>query len=546
MPQPESTSPLTDRDHDLLFGEDALEPGDAVVHIDHGLAAYDGTEEVDLGDETQILTRLLYRDGGKLLLPAEEGRDFWRYGTPASEVTLDRLNTDDWVRRRDEMIAELKDSVDAMVQEDEARRSVKATQITPPNKPMKAFGKRFGHRMTKDQRRATDQVLADLARKVPMNRLLIGDVGFGKTEVALRAAAATALAGHQVVVAAPTTVLARQHADSFRARAKAADIAVAELSRLTTDAEREAIIAGLASGAVQIVVGTHTLLDDALTWDSLALVIIDEEQKFGEDQKARLRDLAPGCHILSMTATPIPRSLAAAEVGLIDVSVIATPPEDRKPVETEIGPLDTDALRDAIAAEVARDGQCFVVCPRISDVEELDALLSGVDRDFSHVAAHGQMPDDALSDAMLRFMDGKVDVLLSTAIVESGLDNGRANVMVVWRADRFGLSQLHQLRGRIGRGPVQARMLLLSEVDPDDAEDEAARRLSAVARMAQVGAGFRIARRDRDIRGFGDLDGTAQSGQVSRLGIGLYRHVLRMHMDRRDPATPQASSSASQ
>ena len=540
------THALSDRDHDLLFGEDALEPGDAVVHFEHGLAAYDGEERVDLGDMEQSLTRLVYRNGGKLLLPATEGVDFWRYGTPADAVTLDRLKTDDWTRRRDEMIAELKDSVDAMMADDAARRSVKAIPVTPDAKALATFAKGFGHRLTADQRRATDHVLADLARDVPMDRLLVGDVGFGKTEVALRAAAATALAGHQVVVAAPTTVLARQHVTTFRARCADAGLAVAELSRLTSDTERTEIIAGLADRTVDIVIGTHSLLDDEVVFDSLALLVIDEEQKFGEEQKARLRNLSPGCHILSMTATPIPRSLAAAEVGLIDVSVVATAPKSRLPVETRIGMRDHDDLLRAVNTEVARDGQCYIVCPRISDVTELDDMLKAAKPDFTYIVAHGQMPDEEMADAMLRFMQGEVDVLLSTSIVESGLDIGRANTMVVWHADRFGLSQLHQLRGRIGRSKLPAHMLLMTDVDLDDPDAEAARRLRAFVEMSEVGAGFRIARRDRDIRGFGDLDGTAQSGQISRLGIGLYRHVLRMHMEGKRLNRDQASSSASQ
>ena len=525
------TRALSDRDHDLLFGEDALEPGDAVVHFEHGLAAYDGEERVDLGDAAQSLTRLVYRNGGKLLLPAQEGVDFWRYGTPADAVTLDRLKTDDWTRHRDDMIAELKDSVDAMLADDAARRSVKAIPVAADDKAMAAFAKGFGHRMTADQRRATDHVMQDLARDVPMNRLLVGDVGFGKTEIALRAAAATALAGHQVALAAPTTVLARQHVTTFRARCADAGVIVAELSRLTSDADRTEIVAGLADGSVHIVIGTHSLLDDGIAFDSLALVVIDEEQKFGEDQKARLRNLSPGCHILSMTATPIPRSLAAAEVGLIDVSVVATAPKSRQPVETRTGVCDHDDLLRAVNAEVAREGQCYIVCPRISDVTALDTALRTLDVGFSYIVAHGQMPDEEMADAMLRFMQGEVDVLLSTSIVESGLDNGRANTMVVWHADRFGLSQLHQLRGRIGRSKLPAHMLLMTDVDLDDPDCEAAPRLRAFCDMSEVGAGFRIARRDRDIRGFGDLDGTAQSGQISRLGIGLYRHVLRMHMD---------------
>ncbi|MFZ3582057.1 DEAD/DEAH box helicase [Loktanella sp. DJP18] len=524
-----STRQLNDRDHDLLFGEDALEPGDAVVHFEHGLARYDGVMECDLGDAHQTLTTFVYRNGGKMMLPAQEGHDFWRFGAPADSLTLDRLKSDDWARRRDEMIVELRESADRMIEIDRARKTARAQPLTPDAGAFAAFADAFGHAPTRDQTRAIAAVLDDLAQVTPMDRLLIGDVGFGKTEVALRAAAAAALAGHQVVVAAPTTVLARQHFATFTARFAQTGIRIAELSRLTGAEHRRAVRDGLADGAIGVVVGTQALLDDTLSFASLALVIIDEEQKFGEDQKDHLRHLANGIHVLSMTATPIPRSLAAAEIGLVDVSVVATAPKNRKPVKTRLMRRDADAILDAIAVEVARDGQCYIVCPRVSGVDRLDAVLKARKVDFSYIIAHGQMPDEEMAAAMLRFMNGDVDVLLSTSIIESGLDNGRANTMVVWNADRFGLSQLHQLRGRIGRSRLPAHMLLMTDVDLDDGSDAAAR-LTAFTEMSEVGAGFRIARRDRDIRGFGTLDGTDQSGQISRLGIGLYRHILRNHL----------------
>ncbi|WP_165351964.1 DEAD/DEAH box helicase [Salipiger sp. IMCC34102] len=521
---------LTDRDHDLLFGDDALEPGDAVVHFEHGLARYDGEEECDLGDAHQTLTTFVYRNGGKMMLPAEEGHDFWRFGAPADTLTLDRLKSDDWVRRRDEMIVELRQSADRMVELDRARKAAKASALVPDAKALAAFADGFGHEPTEDQERAIAAVLEDLGRQTPMDRLLVGDVGFGKTEVGLRAAAAAALSGHQVVLAAPTTVLARQHYTSFAARFEGTGVSVAELSRLTGADDRRAVLDGLASGEIGVVIGTQTLLDDALSFDALALVIIDEEQRFGEEQKDKLRHLASGVHVLSMTATPIPRSLAAAEVGLVDVSVVATAPKSRKPVETRLGVLDEDTMLAAIARETARDGQCYLVCPRIAGVERMEALLKERKVDFSYVVAHGQMTDEDMADAMLRFMAGEVDVLLSTSIIESGLDNGRANTMIVWNAERFGLSQLHQLRGRIGRSQLPAHMLLMTDMDTDDDSDAAAR-LNAFSRMSEIGAGFRIARKDRDIRGFGALDGTEQSGQMSRLGIGLYRHVLKNHVE---------------
>ena len=525
MPQTRTQSRLSDRDRRLLFGDEALREGDAVVHFEHGLARYGGRTTVEVEGTAQDLTVFVYRHGGKLMLPAVEGRDFWLYGAPADDVQLDRLDAGDWTARRDAMIAELQAAADGLVDADRARRAQRARPLSPDADRLAAVEAGFPHAATADQDRAVAAVLDDLGRTVPMNRLLIGDVGYGKTEVALRAVAAAALAGRQAVLAAPTTVLARQHATTLRDRLDPLGVAVVELSRLTAGADRDDALAQIASGAAQVVVGTHALLGEDVAFADLALTVIDEEQKFGRAQKAGLRALAPGCHVLGMTATPIPRSLAAAEIGLVDVSVLATPPAARHPVETRIARPAPDALRDAVAAEVARGGQAFVVCPRIADLARVAEVLAGT-ADVGHVVAHGQLPEDEMDARVQRFMDGDVDVLLSTTIVESGLDNPRANAMVVCDAETFGLTQLHQLRGRIGRADVPARMLLLSETDPD-AEDDAARRLAAFAEMSEPGCGFRLARADRDLRGFGELDGEAQSGQVSRLGLGLYRHVLR-------------------
>ena len=517
-------SDLSDRDRRLLFGDDTPAPGDAVVHIEHGLARFEGTETTDLGDDgPQELTRLVYRKGGKLLLPAEQGVDYWRYGVRARDVTLDRLDADDWTKARDALIAELRSQAADIVRDERARRAETAHAVSADQNDLKAIADGFAHPLTDDQSAAIEAILSDLSREVPMNRLLIGDVGYGKTEVALRAAAVVALAGHQVAVAAPTTVLARQHAVTFRNRLSEAGLTVAELSRLVTDAERTQTLEGLASGEIDVVVGTQALLSEDVAFADLALLIVDEEQKFGEDQKDALRAVAPGLHVLALTSTPIPRSLAAAEVGLMDASLIASPPEGRPAVETLIRARSARTLITALEGG-AEDGQSFVVVPRIEMLDEVSAHLA--DADIRHTIAHGQMDDDEMSEAVLEFMRGNVPVLLSTSIVENGLDNARADRMVIWDADLFGLGQLHQLRGRIGRGTTDARLVLLTDADMSDEDDPVARRLTALANATGPGAGFEIARLDRDQRGFGDLSGSDQSGQMSRLGIGLYRHIL--------------------
>lgn len=524
------SSSLDDRDRTILFGDGRIEPGDAVIHFEHGLARYGGQERVKLGDTAQTLTTFIYRHGGKLLLPAEQGRDFWAFGAPADDVTLDRLKAGDWEVRRDEMISELRAGAEYLLAEDRARRAHPAKPLVPEDRSYAEVAARFEYVPTPDQSRAIETILNDLMQDKPMNRLLIGDVGFGKTEIAIRAAAAAALSGHQVILAVPTTVLARQHTDTMRDRfAGIEGVKVVEVSRLVEGKERAASLLSISSGEARIIVGTQALLAEDVVFAEPALIIIDEEQKFGVDDKQALRTLAPGLHILSMTATPIPRSLAAAEVGLLDVSVLATAPGERQPVETVIVSPEKDRLREAITREVERGGQCFIVCPQIADLDTIKTMLSGLSG-FEYLMAHGQMPADALEEEMMRFMAGEVDVLLSTAIIESGLDNARANTMVVWNADGFGLSQLHQLRGRVGRGRVSARMILMTEADTADPEDQAAARLSVFADMTDIGSGFEIARKDRDIRGFGQLDGTEQSGELSRLGIGLYRHVLKEYL----------------
>ena len=533
---------LAARDRALLFGDPVPAPGDAVVHFEHGLARFGGEEAVTLGDAEQVLATFVYRHGGKLMLPAVLGTDYWPYGAPADGLTLDRLKTSDWARARDSMIDELREAARALVARHRERRSAKAVPCAPDTAGMKAVAEGFPHAPTEDQARAIEAVLADMAKGVPMERLLIGDVGFGKTEVAIRALAAAALSGQAAILAAPTTVLVRQHARTLRERLEPAGIGVAELSRLVSGDAREEALARIASGEAQVIVGTAALLSGDAPLPRPALVVIDEEQRFGLEQKDALRDLAPGAHVLAMSATPIPRSLAAAEIGILDIGLVAMPPEGRQPVETTLVAHDEDAILEAIETEVARGGQCFVVVPRIEAAEALDAALSARADGWTHVLAHGQLGDEDLEDAMIRFAAGEAEVLLSTTIVESGLDVGRANTMVVVDADLLGLAQLHQLRGRVGRAGGAARMVMTTRLDlmaeavaevagdagAEEAPGQAAlARLRAFAGMDEVGAGFRIARIDRDMRGFGDIAGTEQSGHVSRLGLGLYAHVLR-------------------
>jgi transcription-repair coupling factor (superfamily II helicase) len=359
-----------------------------------------------------------------------------------------------------------------------------------------------------------------------MDRLVCGDVGFGKTEVALRAAAAAALAGRQVAVVAPTTVLARQHLRTFQRRFAGLGVEVAHLSRLVGPAEARAVKKGLADGTVRVVVGTHALAGKGIAFRDLGLLVIDEEQRFGVAHKKKLRDLAAGGHVLTLTATPIPRTLQAALVGLQELSIIATPPARRQPIRTFLTAFDPASLREALLRERRRGGQSFVVCSRVEDIGPMRERLAGIAPELDVRVAHGQMPPAEADDAMVRFADGEGDVLLATNIIESGLDIPRANTMLVWRADRFGLAQLHQLRGRVGRGRARGIAYLLTE--PGEALAPATeKRLRTLEALDRLGAGFAVSAGDLDLRGAGELLGEEQAGHVKLIGPDLYRHLLQ-------------------
>jgi transcription-repair coupling factor (superfamily II helicase) len=383
-------------------------------------------------------------------------------------------------------------------------------------------------------------VLKDLQSGKPMHRLVCGDVGFGKTEVALRAAAAMALSGRQVAVVAPTTVLVRQHLQSFERRFAGTDIKVAQLSRLLSPAEMRAVKAGMADGSIGIVIATHALAGKDVAFNDLGLLIIDEEQRFGAKMKAELTRLAQGLHVLSMSATPIPRTLQGAMVGLQEVSVIATPPARRRPIRTLLSPFDGATVRTALLRERRRHGQSFFVVPRIEDIDPIAAELGKIAPELSVVIAHGELPAADVDAAMVAFANGEGDVLLATNIIESGLDVPQANTMLVWHPERFGLSQLHQLRGRVGRGRQQGVVYLLT--DPEHELPEATMsRLSTLMALDRLGAGLAISARDLDFRGAGDLVGDEQAGHSKLIGTGLYQRLLEraVTIARGEPVPPE-------
>lgn len=495
--------------------------GDLAVHEDHGVCRIAGLEASPDGSELIILE---YAKEGRRLLPVTDAHRLWRYGADGEAVTLDTLDGHSWTRRRAKVQEGIEQSARALLDIAEKKAAMIAPILDPDPSCYEKFVGGFAFHETADQSRAISAVRDDLASGRPMDRLVIGDVGYGKTEVALRAAAFAALAGHQVVVVAPTTVLVRQHLELFQRRFAGTRVKVAELSRLSSPGQRKAVKAGLADGSIAICIGTGAVMGPSVRYARLSLVVIDEEQRFGAADKTRLRGDGTR-HTLTLSATPIPRSLQAALVGLQAISVIATAPARRRPVRTSVADAEDGLIRTALSREKGRGGQSFVVVPRIADIASVRDRITRLMPDLCLVEAHGEMPAIELDAAVVAFAGGQGDVLLATNIIEAGLDIPRANTMIVWRADRFGLAQLHQMRGRVGRGTRRGQVLLLTDahgtIAPGTLE-----RLRTMETFDQLGAGFDISLRDLDMRGSGDLAGESQTGHAMLIGLDLYQALL--------------------
>jgi len=509
----------------MLHGQTGeIRLGDVVVHEDFGIGRVDGIEPLDsAGEDEGDAIVLEYAGATRRLVRAADADRLWRYGADAEAVTLDKLDGSSWEKRRLSIDAAIAESARGLTELAAERDGRSAAVIEPEPAAYERVAAGFPFTETPDQAQAIAVVRTELAAGKPMDRLVVGDVGYGKTEVAIRAAALTALAGRQVVIAAPTTVLVRQHLESFRSRFEGTGISVAGLSRLSTPAEKKQIKEGLAHGTIHIAIGTGAVA--SAQYKDLALVVIDEEQRFGAADKAKLRGLSADCHMLTLTATPIPRTLQTALVGLQQVSIIATPPARRQPIRTTVGVFDPATVRTALMREKGRGGQSFVVVSRIEDMAPMAEQLAKLVPDLRLRQAHGKMPAADIDEAMVRFASGDGDVLLATNIIEAGLDVPRANTMIVWRADRFGLSQLHQLRGRVGRGSRRGQILLLTDPDAKIAESTL-KRLRTLQAFDRLGAGFAISARDLDMRGAGDLLGDAQAGHMKLIGVDLYQHLL--------------------
>ena len=496
--------------------------GDLVIHEEHGFAAARGLEAAPGAEGGEVIV-LEYADEDRLLVPVQDAGLLWRYGGDDESVKLDKLEGKSWDKRRAQIDTAIAESATSLIALAAERAELDAPEMAPDAAAYERFVAGFPYNETADQARAIAVVRADLTAGKPMERLIIGDVGYGKTEVALRAAAIAALSGYQVVVAAPTTVLARQHLDEFTRRFADTGIKVAGLSRLSSTAQKKAVQEGLADGSIGVVIGTAAVVGKSVRYAKLGLVIIDEEQRFGAQDKAKLRG-NKAVHLLVMSATPIPRTLHRAMIGLQQVSVIATPPARRQPIRTTVSEIDDNAVRIALMRERARKGQSFVVVPRIADLADMRSMLERVVPELALVEAHGKMKAADLDDAMIAFGQGRGDVLLATNIIETGLDVPRANTMIIWRSDRFGLAQLHQLRGRVGRGRRRGQVILATDGETVSRATE--KRLRTLATFDQLGAGFAIATADLDQRGGGDLLSDAQAGHMKLIGVDLYQHLL--------------------
>ena len=510
---------------DFIADVGSLNVGELVVHIEHGIGKFLGLENITAGGAPHDCLKILYANDAKLFVPVENIDVLSRYGIEDDNIQLDTLGGMAWQAKKAKVKQKIRDIAEKLIQIAAQRHLKKADAFVPPQGLYDEFCSHFPYNETDDQLNAIADVMQDLGQSVPMDRLVCGDVGFGKTEVALRAAFAVAASGAQVALIVPTTLLARQHYMNFKQRMEGFPVRVKMLSRLVTPKEAEQTKKGLEDGSVEIVIGTHALLSKDIKFCNLGLLIIDEEQHFGVAHKEKLKAIKSDVHVLTLTATPIPRTLQLSLTGVKQLSIIATPPVDRLAARTFVMPFDKVMIKEAIYREKFRHGQTFFVCPRVSDIFGVEKELRELVPDVKILVAHGQMPVKQLENVMNDFADGKADLLLSTTIIESGIDMPSVNTMIVYRSDMFGLAQLYQLKGRVGRGKLRGycyftipRQKALKPI--------AERRLNILQALDTLGAGFSLASHDMDIRGSGNILGEEQSGHIKEVGIALYQHML--------------------
>jgi len=503
-----------------------LEPGDYVVHVQHGIARFEGLRTIRHGEKVEEYLTLRFAGGATLHVPASQIHLVQKYvGAAGIRPRLSRLGGTKWKQTKKKVSEAVTELAAELLRIQAARLARPGIAFPPDSDWQRQFEESFPYQETEDQIRIAEEIKRDMQQPRPMDRLICGDVGYGKTELAMRAAFKCVEAGKQVAVLAPTTILAEQHLRTFRQRMAEYPIVIECLSRFRSQAEQQDIIRRTARGEVDILIGTHRLLSADVAFKDLGLVIIDEEQRFGVEQKERLKKLRETVDVLTLTATPIPRTLHMALMGLRDISTLTTPPVDRRAVVTQVVWPEPDFIRNAILRELARDGQVFFVHNRVKDIYRVAERLHRIVPEARIAVAHGQMPEDELADTMVRFINRQVDVLVCTAIIENGVDIPTANTMFIDEADLFGLADLHQLRGRIGRYRHRAYCYLLlptkRQITP-----AAAKRLHTIEQYSELGAGFHIAMRDLEIRGAGNLLGPEQSGHIAAVGYELYCQLL--------------------
>ncbi len=504
-----------------------IEPGDYVVHVDHGIGRYIGVEKVKI--EKNYVEHLVieYADADKLYVPFADLNKVQKYlGFERKPPKLYKLGTKAWLRLKEHVKSGVNKVAMELIELQAKREASEGFKFSPDKDWQADFEKEFPYKETPDQARSSVEVKRDMESARPMDRLLCGDVGYGKTEVALRAAFKAVMDNKQVVILVPTTILAEQHYNTFTSRMKSYPVRVEMLSRFKTRHEQDEIVKGVGRGSVDVVIGTHRLLSGDIKFRDLGLVVIDEEQRFGVRHKEYLKQLRLTVDVLTLTATPIPRTLYLALMGGRDISVINTPPSARLPVETIVTYYNDNLIRDAILKEKARGGQIFFVHNRIEDIESIAKKIRQLVPEVSIAVAHGRMHEKSLEETMMRFIKGKLDCLISTTIIESGIDIPNANTLIINRADMFGLADLYQLRGRVGRFTRAASAYLLIPkqlvMTP-----ESQRRLDAIQKFKELGAGFKLAMEDLGLRGAGNILGTEQHGYIYSVGFDLYCRLLK-------------------
>jgi len=503
-----------------------FKPGDYVVHIEHGIGIFRGLTKLEINGVEREYLLVEYAAGDKLYVPVHQADRLSRYiGVGDEPPTLHRLGTADWERTKERARRAIAEIAKDLLQLYSAREVVTGHAFSPDTPWQAELEASFPYEETPDQLKAVEEVKKDMEQPRPMDRLICGDVGYGKTEVALRAAFKAVMDGKQVALLVPTTILAQQHYETFKERLRPFPVVVEMLSRLRSPEEQRRIIEGLKKGTVDIVIGTHRLLQKDVAFKDLGLVIIDEEQRFGVMHKEHLKKLRTQVDVLTLTATPIPRTLYMSLTGVRDMSTIETPPEERLPVKTYVGPYDETLVRQAILRELNRGGQVYFVHNRVQGIREVAGRIAKLVPEARVEVAHGRLPEDKLAQVMLDFAAGKIDVLVCTSIIESGLDVPNANTIIINRADQFGLAQLYQLRGRVGRGVVRAYAYFLYD-EGAHLSEEARRRLEAMLDAGELGAGFRIAMKDLEIRGAGEILGSRQHGHIAAIGFDLYCRLL--------------------